>query len=100
MTRDETIDELAALGLSNFSEVVALVDDLGLEPRVPRWFQLYMARRELFRESPRRPSLPSPAPAKTRTLCERLAERNHHYKDFSNVYPANNDYTQLSIDWS
>jgi len=96
MSRDEIIAELASLAVSNLSEVVALVDDLGLEPRVPRWFELYQARQDLFRFH-HRPSLPCSALEKPRTLCERLFERNHHRKDFSNVYSPDYHYQDLSL---
>lgn len=42
------------------------------------------------------PSAPMPKP---RTLCERLADRNHHRKNFSNVYTSDYNYSQLSFDW-
>ena len=39
------------------------------------------------------------AQASGTNLCQKMCERNHHYKDFSNVYESDSILKNLSFDW-
>lgn len=78
-------------------EIAALISDLGL---VYRGKRLQLRSRFIscvtLDENPLKKVFPTKP---SRTLCERLSERNHHRKNFSNVYESNYYYKDLSIDW-
>lgn len=38
-------------------------------------------------------------PIKSDSRCRDFMKRNHHYKNFKNVYPSDNNYSQGSFSW-
>ena len=78
-------------------EVLELRKDLLLEYRSHR-LELVKKFRSKFSDIVSYPPLVS-AQASDTNLCQKLCERNHHRKDFRNVYSSENYYKDLSIDW-
>lgn len=81
------------------SEIKALMSDLDLVfvrkffgslPAGKIWSDLTSSRPCRFLDN---------QPIKSDSRCRDFMKRNHHYKNFKNVYPSDNNYTQGSFSW-
>ena len=81
-------------------EILGLVEDLGLELlQASRYRALFRDMRFKIAGNSVPPSQIRDSRRVERPFIARFAERNHHYKDFRNVYQPDNNQTLLSFDW-
>lgn len=82
------------------SEIIALMDDLGLVFVAKSFVRLPDTIRGCYFSGPPPVSvLDKPSCEPKRDLCADFANRNHHFKRFESVYPSDYNFENLSLDW-